>query len=213
MSLKVHEDTKGQSQCELLFHFYFPKIKDPPPQNSNDPMMRQKYDWDVSKQPVQHLYLSKDTTKLMEVINGYIATIYIRVNKATDDSQPHEFEEADLKHMLRQRPVDNGQQVEWLELARIRAYPRMLAQMTSVPFLFSPNFKFQLDFDYQSKQLIILRVRTQKVYLRVPTDLIDTIWNGMAGMNSLYLIFSRIRWESDFINKESQAEGEADPSP
>ena len=70
--------------------------------------------------------------------------------------------------------------------------------------MFSPNFKFQIDLDYRSKQLQIIKVKTQEVYLKIPSDLINTLWNGVAGIYSLAMIFSRIKWESDFINENEE---------
>lgn len=75
--------------------------------------------------------------------------------------------------------------------------------------MFSPNFKFQIDLDYRSKQLHIIKVKTQEVYLKIPSDLINTLWNGVAGIYSLAMIFSRIKWESDFINENEEEK----PSP
>ena len=59
MSLRVHEDTKDQSECKKLFHFLFPMIKT---------IRREKlknFDWDIDSKPVQRLWLSKDTKLLM----------------------------------------------------------------------------------------------------------------------------------------------------
>ena len=76
MELKVHEDfdTSRESECRLRFHFIFDMIK---------PKSRKKladFVWDISSNLSQRLYLSQDTTRLMEVINNYVATVYYRVN-------------------------------------------------------------------------------------------------------------------------------------
>ena len=72
--MKVHEDTKSGSQINTLFHFTFPKF-----QNHEDEGFASNC-WDINTNPRQRLYLSKDTTRLMEVINNVIGTVYIRVN-------------------------------------------------------------------------------------------------------------------------------------
>ena len=74
MELKVHEDTTVESECRLRFHFIFDMIK---------PKKRKKLEdfvWDISSNRCQRLYLSHDTTRLMEVVNNYVATVYYRVN-------------------------------------------------------------------------------------------------------------------------------------
>ena len=38
------------------------------------------FDWDINSSPQQRLYLSQDTRRLMEVVNGYIGTVYTRSN-------------------------------------------------------------------------------------------------------------------------------------
>ena len=74
MYLKVHGDTKSFSKCGLLFHFTFPLIQ------KKEREYLKSYDWDVDSEPVQRLWLSKDTTLMMEVINDFIGSVYKRVN-------------------------------------------------------------------------------------------------------------------------------------
>ena len=76
ISLKVHEDTKSQSQCDLKFKFLFPKLRKKPTIVGAD----KKVDYEDEQQSIQHLYLSRDTTKLMEVIDNQVASIYYRVD-------------------------------------------------------------------------------------------------------------------------------------
>ena len=74
MELKVHEDTDDVSECKVRFHFYFELLRQ---------KVRSKLDqfeWDINSDPKQHLYLSKDTRRLMEVVNNYTATVYTRGN-------------------------------------------------------------------------------------------------------------------------------------
>lgn len=57
---------------------------------------------------------------------------------------------------------------------RIKRFPRQLCAQTSVPYLFSPNFKYQIDIDFNRQQFIIRDTRTESIYMRIPNDLIDT---------------------------------------
>lgn len=67
-------DTKGKSECKVKFHFLKELIVKQEVDNLAE------FDWDVNGDPQQRLYLSRDTTKLMEVINGFIGTVYYRVD-------------------------------------------------------------------------------------------------------------------------------------
>ena len=127
MELKTHEDTKNGSQVNLLFHFTFPKIYNHP--NVSD---HSKNSWDINTNPRQRLYLSQDTKLLMEVINNFIGTVYERINVNELNRQDLGSEGAEA----------TGQLVRWKPKYRIKSYPAALGSMTSVPFLFSPNFKY-----------------------------------------------------------------------
>ena len=66
-----------------------------------------------------------------------------------------------------------------------------------MPYLFSPNFKYQLDVNFQSQQLMIRKTRTQHVYMYIPNDLIRTTWQNMEGLAAIQIIFSRIKWHDE----------------
>ena len=85
----------------------------------------------------------------MEVINNFIGTVYKRVD--IDDEG---------KDMPSMRIDDEGQIVRWKIEYNIKRFPKSLVDKTSVPYLFSPNFKYQLDFNYQAKQFLILVTKT-----------------------------------------------------
>ena len=78
--MRTHEDTGKKSECRVRFHFIFDIIKE-----IKNPMLKQ-FDWDVNSEPIQRLYLSQDTTKMMEVINNFIASVYYRVDITADGS-------------------------------------------------------------------------------------------------------------------------------
>ena len=81
----------------------------------------------------------------MEIIGNQVATIYQRQDLSVAQSSP--FHDFNKKSQLE----DRGQEVAWLVKDKIRAFPKFLAHATSVPYLFSPNFKFQIDLDYRAK--------------------------------------------------------------
>ena len=190
MQLKTHPDTKGFSECKLRFHFLFESII------AKEREYLKDFDWDVSKAPSHRLYLSKDTTKLMEVVNNFIATIFYRVN-IDDTGKSIRSTDQDKAKLFKKIEEDNGQQVKWKVDFRIKRFPKSLTQATSVPYLFSPNFKYQLEFLYRSRQFIIRETRTQYVYLYIRKDLIKTDLSYLKGEQAIKLIVSRFKWESE----------------
>lgn len=78
MQLKTHEDTKVESECKLRFHFLFPLIKAREKLDEAEDMSY--FDWDIMSSPVQRLFLSRDTQRMMEVKNNFVATVYTRYN-------------------------------------------------------------------------------------------------------------------------------------
>ena len=58
----------------MRFHFFFELLR------TKVRGKLDKFDWDVNSDPKQHIYLSKDTKRLMEVVNNTTATVYIRGN-------------------------------------------------------------------------------------------------------------------------------------
>lgn len=67
----------------------------------------------------------------MEVINDFIGTVYKRVDIDDDGDE-----------MPNLKMDDEGQIVRWKIEYSIKRFPKSLVDKTSVPYLFSPNFKF-----------------------------------------------------------------------
>ena len=116
--MRVHEDTKASSECWLRFHFLFSLIKE----SKNSKLV--DFDWDIKSTPCQRLYLSKDTTKLMEVINNFVATVYYRVDAADENFEQDEELCDGLKPI---QGDDCGQQVHWKVDYHIKRFPKHLA--------------------------------------------------------------------------------------
>jgi len=68
---------------------------------------------------------------------------------------------------------------------------------TSVPYLFSPNFKYMLDFNYKDRQFEIKETRSMHVYMRIPKDLMDINWGNKAGGEAIKIVVSRIKWDDE----------------
>ena len=75
----------------------------------------------------------------------------------------------------------------------------MLLSHTSVPYLFSPNFTYQLDFNYRARQFEIKESRTQYIHMKIPKDLLDIEWDRKVGEDAIKLICSRISWQSETL--------------
>lgn len=82
------------------------------------------------------------------MVNNFIGTVYKRFNI-----------DAEGKY-IEQDQEDNGQAVEWVVDYHIKRFPKSLVDKTSVPYLFSPNFTFQFDFNFRTKQFLIRQTRT-----------------------------------------------------
>ena len=82
-----------------------------------------------------------------------------------------------------------------------------MAEQTSYPYLFSPNFTYFLDFNYNSREFVIKESKNQFVYYTFPRDFFNTLWNNNSGSKALKIIASRFRWEQEnvirIINKSN----------
>ena len=79
---------------------------------------------------------------MMEVFNDSFAIIYEREIFKKKDSTKFCSEKSYCA-------VDDcGQEVQWKVESRIMRFPTMLCTETSVPYMFSPDFTYQLDFSY-----------------------------------------------------------------
>ena len=69
--------------------------------------------------------------------------------------------------------------VEWEFWRRIKRYPSMLAGRCSYNFLFSPNFRFYIDVDYEGDTFIIRdAVNDGEVMHAIPNGLISLSLKG-----------------------------------
>ena len=138
MELKTYTDTKVKNECNLLFHFEHHMIKP-----HTDRQLKGQA-WDINEHPYQKLILSEDTEQMMEVINHFVATVYYRVDESEPGATGHD-----------------AKRVKWEPKFKIRRFPTILAQLTSYNYLFSPNFKWQIDFEYAENQFVIRHTEDQ----------------------------------------------------
>ena len=90
-------------------------------------------EFDFGLEAVQHLYLSRNTRRLMEVINNRFAIIYTRKNVDSSGKIPPKMED----HGSIEDEDDCGQEVKWFVESKITRWPSNLTDGTSVPFIFS----------------------------------------------------------------------------
>ena len=82
--------------------------------------------------PTQHIYISADLNKLLEVVNNRVAIIY-EVDTRTDI-----YEGDSVSH----------QKVTWKVINHIKRFPTLLQNDIPTKFLFSNNFTYFIDFDF-----------------------------------------------------------------
>lgn len=63
--------------------------------------------------------------------------------------------------------------------------------------MFSPNFKYQFEVNIRVRQFMIIESKTDYVVCYLPRDLLSTLWHEIEGLNSINLIMSRFKWETD----------------
>ena len=100
--------------------------------------------WEVDSLPTQHIYISSDKNKLLEIVNNTIAIIY-EIDTRTDI-----FEAGFFSH----------QKVTWKEINHIKRFPTLLQNDISTKFLFSNNFTYFIDFDFEANQIVIMETKT-----------------------------------------------------
>ena len=123
----------------------------------------------------------------MEVINGFVARVYTR--KDIDE----------LGYEVENVGGDTGQLVEWEVKYFIRRFPKHLAATTSVNYLFSPNFKYQLDYLYDESVFVIRECETQDIFLKISKDMIRTesSISEASGREAVAIYASRINFVDD----------------
>ena len=123
----------------------------------------------------------------MEVINGFVARVY----------QRHDID--DLGYKTENEGGDKGQLVEWEVKYFIRRFPTHLAATTSVNYLFSPNFKYQLDYIYDESIFVIRETETQDIFLKISQDMVRTesSISDASGREAVAIYASRINFVDD----------------
>ena len=95
----------------------------------------------------------------MEVINNRFAIVYTRRNISLPKGKINIHGNSNL-NQTEQDQEDNGQIIEWELEFNITRWPSLLCHRTTSPYLFSPNFTFQLDYNQVAGTIEILRTKT-----------------------------------------------------
>jgi len=103
VELKTFTDTMDNNEVKTVFHFFFQLIL------TKHQVGLEKFSWNYQSHPVQKIYLSQDTMKLMEVLNDTVAILYERTKVGTS-----EIEEIFSKEQ-------DGEYVQWNVLFRIKS--------------------------------------------------------------------------------------------
>ena len=173
LELSTHEDTGEMSEVRVAFQFVHSLIRPSSAMNTD------QLDWDVAQNPKQILHLSRSTRKMMEITNDQMATIYYR-DQISDEP---------------------GQIIQWKVLKRIKKLPRLMTKMTSVPFLFSPEFNYQIDFIYMLKIFVIVDLNTEEIVCRIPEDLLELKIEGVSEKIAFRILCSKIAFHEEKVLK------------
>jgi hypothetical protein len=86
----------------------------------------------------QRLYFNEDLTKMLERRKDSVCFIYEQDNEK------------------RGGITENGaKKISWKIWRTVQRYPSYLSGITSYPFLFSPNFEFYIDVDYEGDSFVV----------------------------------------------------------
>ena len=80
MKLTTYEDNQKLNEIKVKFQFLHRLVRGNAEQEDNDLLDDIDSEWDLGDDPVQHLYLSRSTKRMMEVINNRFAIVYTRKN-------------------------------------------------------------------------------------------------------------------------------------
>lgn len=84
---------------------------------------------------------------MLEIVNTKIAVIY-------------SYDEDETQDVLDKDGNYSHKKVFWHKEHVIKRFPRYLQSSTTANFLFSNNFTYYLDFDFQCNQIVIMETAT-----------------------------------------------------
>lgn len=130
---------------------------------------------------LQRLYISRDLTKIMEVLDDSKCRIY--AFKGSSGS---------------------GKEVKLKLINQIKRYPTPLQGTTTANFLFSPNFNYYFDVDSQETIFVIKNVATSKVVFKIARGMFGFKMSG-SSRHSIVKLAKNMMWMSEdkirIINK------------
>ena len=93
--------------------------------------------------------------------------------------------------------------VNWMPLYKITRWPSLLCKKFQYPYMFSPNFEYQLDFRFYNKSIVVLHASTQIKYMTLDIDMIKMKWLKLPSEEAQDLVFSHVRFCSDFGDEKT----------
>ena len=72
---------------------------------------------------------------------------------------------------------EEGEMVTWQKIRSIERFPSLLAGKCSFNFLFSPNFRYYIDVDYEGDVFMVVDTKKDKSYV-IPNGLISLSLQG-----------------------------------
>ena len=125
----------------------------------------------------------------MEVVNGQFAIVYKRKAIDLTDDAATEIGVSKGDENIK------SQFVRWQVEYRIKQFPEDQARLTSVPYLFSSDFKYMFDFDLGSNTFMIRKSATHEEYLKLEPSLLGTASFKDDEYESIKETCKHIRWE------------------
>lgn len=96
--------------------------------------------------------------------------------------------------------VDDGQFVEWRVKKTLKKLPQMMLGISSLPYSFSPEFKYYIDFLFKLKMFVIIDTDSEQIICKIPTDMLEISIPGLENIEAIKLMASKIAFiEPDII--------------
>lgn len=78
-------------------------------------------------------------------------------------------------------------------LKHIKRFPTLLQNDIPAKFLFSNNFTYFIDFDFEENQIVIMETKSEQPYCRIPTDMLNfNIQLGIKDMDMIPVVAKNI---------------------
>jgi len=111
------------------------------------------YDWHLKNADIkQRLYLNESASKMLEVIQDRIAILW--------EHEPVAGIDIDVTF------------ISWTKSTLIPKFPFFAAQVSSLPYFISSDFKFMCNFNYQTKRMRVRETESGRTIGSLPREAI-----------------------------------------